>query len=110
MPQLQRARVQRVQERVQLLRVLGLRLPDLRDTRVGQRLQRTVLRLEASARGHRRHVAVVDRNGPVPVQGHDATVDHLILGNGAQYRVLLGPLSRGRAKSASVLVDWVPEA
>ena len=93
--------------------MLGLWLPDLRDPRVGQRLQRTVLRLEASARGHQRHVTIpaVGRIiGPVPVQGHDATVDHLILGNGAQYRVLIGPLSRGRSESASVLVDRAPEA
>ena len=69
--------------------------------------------LEAGARGHQHHVTVpaVDRYvGPVPVQGHDAAVDHLVLGTGRQYRVLLGPLSRGRAKSASVLVDRVPEA
>ena len=69
-----------------------------------------MLRLDASARGHRRHAAAVDRNGPAPVQGHAATVDHLIFGNGAQYRVLLGPSSRGRAESASVLVDRVLEA
>ena len=69
-------------------------------------------RLETSARGQD-HVAVptVDRNiGPVPVPGHDAAVDHLVLGAGRQYRVLLGPLSRGRATSASVLVNRVPEA
>ena len=65
-----------------------------------------MLRLEASARGHPDHVTVaVDDVGHVPVQNHDATVDELVLGTGRHYRVLISPTSRGRAKSANVLVD-----
>ena len=47
---------------------------------------------------------------PVPLESHDATVDRFVLNGGPQDHVLLGPLSRGRAKSASVLVDRAPEA
>ena len=48
--------------------------------------------------------------GPVPLESHDATVDHFELNGGPQDHVLLGPLSRRHAKSASVFVDRVPEA
>ena len=37
-------------------------------------------------------------------------LDELVLGTGRHYRVLISPTSRGRAESANVLVDQVPEA
>ena len=109
--------VPRVQIRVQLLWVAVLWLSDLRDTRVGPRLKhgrvlRRLISLKARARGQLYvSVPTVDRNvGPVPVQGHDAAIDHLVLGTGRQNRVLSGPPGRRCTKSANVLVDWVPEA
>ena len=75
--------------------------------------QTTDIRQEALARGRQHHVQIISvdrKSGPVPLESHDATVDHFVLNGGPQDHVLLGPLSRGRAESASVLVDRALEA